>query len=263
MGPAQCDSSPAKSKAVAGLAWLYPAHTDVAREWAATGPALVVLTLGAAGAHAYWRGGHVAVPGRRVAVVDTVGAGDAFMAGLLSGLMMRGLIAAGPGPARGERARQALQGATAGADPAPDLVSAFGLASRVAALTCMREGAAPPTPRRAESSIRHRIRSLACAMISVEKSREGVTVRLRGPSLRPAIRTSPRQREGCPHRSGATRHFAPSRPRADCVPLRDRSGGAGASSVFDARGHEGPPALVADRTVGGSRWRQDLDRRRC
>ncbi|MFB7747587.1 PfkB family carbohydrate kinase [Streptomyces sp. NPDC056132] len=143
--PAQCDSSPAKSKAVAGLAWLYPAHTDVAREWAATGPALVVLTLGAAGAHAYWRGGHVAVPGRRVAVVDTVGAGDAFMAGLLSGLMMRGLIAAGPGPARGERARQALQRATAGADPAPDLGFHLRPGVPVAALTCMREGAAPPT----------------------------------------------------------------------------------------------------------------------
>ncbi|MGW8332836.1 carbohydrate kinase family protein [Streptomyces sp. NPDC055897] len=129
------------------LAWLYPdrAPADAAREWATAGPALVVLTLGAAGAHAYWRGGHVAVPGRRVAVVDTVGAGDAFMAGLLSGLMARGLLAAGRGPVRGRHARQALHRATAGPGPAPELASALGLAARVAALTCTREGADPPT----------------------------------------------------------------------------------------------------------------------
>ncbi|MEU6054807.1 carbohydrate kinase [Streptomyces xanthochromogenes] len=129
------------------LAWLYPtrAPEDVAREWATAGPALVVLTLGADGAHAYWRGGDMAVPGRRVEVVDMVGAGDAFMAGLLSGLMTRGLLAAGPGPAPGKQARQTLHRATAAPGPTPELASALDLAAHVAALTCTREGADPPT----------------------------------------------------------------------------------------------------------------------
>ncbi|MFJ8312959.1 MULTISPECIES: carbohydrate kinase [unclassified Streptomyces] len=129
------------------LAWLYPgrAPADVAREWATGGPALVVLTLGGDGAHAYWRRGHVEVPGRRVDVVDTVGAGDAFMAGLLSGLMVRGLLGAGHGPGHGERARRTLDRATAGPLPAPELTAALSLAAGVAALTCTREGADPPT----------------------------------------------------------------------------------------------------------------------
>ncbi|WP_240361717.1 carbohydrate kinase [Streptomyces sp. MBT27] len=129
------------------LAWLYPARapTDVAREWATAGPALVVLTLGAEGAHAHWRGGDLVVPGRQVEVVDTVGAGDAFMAGLLSGLMSRGLLAEGHGPAAGKQARQRLHRAIAAPDPTPDLAPALDLAARVAAFTCTREGADPPT----------------------------------------------------------------------------------------------------------------------
>ena len=60
---------------------------------------MVVVKDGANGAQAWWRGGHCAVPGRwvpgrRVDVVDTVGAGDSFNAGFLAGFL------AGLDPAR-------------------------------------------------------------------------------------------------------------------------------------------------------------------
>src|SRR5262249_6845094 len=59
-----------------------PAETAVGA-WLADGTDLVVLTDGENGATAWWRGGQVRVPARRVAVVDTIGAGDSFLAGLL------------------------------------------------------------------------------------------------------------------------------------------------------------------------------------
>lgn len=43
-----------------------------------TGAAAVLITLGADGAAALSSAGYVSIPGRRVAVVDTIGAGDAF-----------------------------------------------------------------------------------------------------------------------------------------------------------------------------------------
>ena len=70
------------------LEWLYPALSAVeaAARWGQAGAALVVMTDGAAGALAFSRGERLAVPARRVQVVDTVGAGDSFMAGLLDAL---------------------------------------------------------------------------------------------------------------------------------------------------------------------------------
>ena len=49
--------------------------------------ALVTVTRGAAGSHWFTRGADGAVPGLPVAAIDTTGAGDAFMAGLLAGLL--------------------------------------------------------------------------------------------------------------------------------------------------------------------------------
>jgi fructokinase len=69
--------------------WLYPDTPldDVARYWLSLGPALVVVTLGAEGARAWTSGAGVTVPpAEGLPVVDTVGAGDALMAGLLYGL---------------------------------------------------------------------------------------------------------------------------------------------------------------------------------
>lgn len=117
------------------LGWLYPGarDTDVARRWLASGPALVVVTLGGAGAYGVTAAaGEVRVAAPEVDVVDTVGAGDAFTAGLLDRLGRAGLLGGG------NRARLAALGRAG-------LEQALRAASLVAALTCTRQGAEPPT----------------------------------------------------------------------------------------------------------------------
>jgi fructokinase len=69
-------------------AWLHPGErpVDVAHRLLALGPRLVVVTLGGDGALAVLRGESavvVAAPAPGGPVVDTVGAGDAFMSGLI------------------------------------------------------------------------------------------------------------------------------------------------------------------------------------
>jgi len=79
------------------LAWLEPGIDPlvVAARWAAAGPALVVVTRGGDGAFARTSSGDTFdLPGRRVDVVDTVGAGDSFMSGLVDGLWTAGLLGA-------------------------------------------------------------------------------------------------------------------------------------------------------------------------
>lgn len=70
------------------LRWIDPDHEPewTAQAWLASGPALVVVTMGDRGALAFCSAGRVRVAARPVAVVDTVGAGDAFMVGLLDAL---------------------------------------------------------------------------------------------------------------------------------------------------------------------------------
>lgn len=80
------------------LQWLYPGSfiPDVLRAWEATGPGVVVVTRGGKGAMYAVRSATAAqvttVPARATSVVDTVGAGDSFMAGLLSGLLDAGFL---------------------------------------------------------------------------------------------------------------------------------------------------------------------------
>ena len=117
------------------LAWLCPAEppATVAARWLGLGPSLVAITLGPDGVLAVGSAGPlVQRPGIPVAVVDTVGAGDAFMAALLAGLSHRGLL----GRARTGRLR-ALAGA--------ELDAVLDDAALAAALTCARPGADPPT----------------------------------------------------------------------------------------------------------------------
>ncbi|MCU1692176.1 MAG: Fructokinase [Frankiales bacterium] len=113
------------------LAWLLPdvPLEDVLRRWRGLGPALVVVTDGGEGALALGAGAVLRVPPVPVDVVDTVGAGDAFTAGLLAGLDDAGLLD-----------REALRAAD---DVA--LRGVLDLPARVAALTCGRAGAQPPT----------------------------------------------------------------------------------------------------------------------
>lgn len=96
---------------------------------------LVLLTLGAAGAVAFTERGETRGHPRRVEVVDTVGAGDAFMAGTLAQLFdLDAFRAPGPGVP--------LESLEPG-----DVEVLVQGAMEVAALTCERRGANPPLRR--------------------------------------------------------------------------------------------------------------------
>lgn len=113
------------------LAWIHPDRRieDVASNWLTHAPDLVVVTRGAAGATAYsgW-GEHRSLP-PECPVVDSIGAGDAFMAGLLCSLLDEGATA------RGERLASLGR---SGIDRALDI------AARCAAVAVGRPGADPP-----------------------------------------------------------------------------------------------------------------------
>jgi fructokinase len=116
------------------LEWLVPERTaeDVATAWLGLGPALVVVTRGDQAAFVVTGYGSFEVATVPVDVVDTVGAGDAFMAGLLDGLRLAGLL----GPDR----RGALH------DARPHVIApALRRAALVSAYTCSRRGSDPPT----------------------------------------------------------------------------------------------------------------------
>jgi len=117
------------------LAWLHPAvpPVEIARDWVARGPALVVVTLGGEGALAVTAGGdEVAVTAPRVQVADTVGAGDSFMAALVDGLWSADLLGAG--------ARERLRGIDR-----TTVEQVLVRCAQVAAITVSRAGANPPT----------------------------------------------------------------------------------------------------------------------
>jgi fructokinase len=79
---------------VEDLAWLYPelGVADVAQQWLRAGVNTVIVTHGAEGADCYTAGGMLHGSSKPVAVVDTVGAGDAFMAALLDGIGETGAV---------------------------------------------------------------------------------------------------------------------------------------------------------------------------
>lgn len=120
------------------LEWLYPGvdPIDSARRWlslgGAEGPAMVVVTRGATGPWGITAAGEAVYPAPKVVVADTVGAGDSFMAALLSGIVDRGLD--------GAQNRKDLREL-----PAEGLADLLAHASRAAAVTVSRPGANPPT----------------------------------------------------------------------------------------------------------------------
>ncbi|MGP6169901.1 carbohydrate kinase family protein [Microbacterium sp. A204] len=75
--------------------WLYPSssESDVLTQIASFGPHLVALTRGAEGAVMFACGATVSTRPAKVPVVDTVGAGDTFMAALISCVVVGGLPA--------------------------------------------------------------------------------------------------------------------------------------------------------------------------
>jgi len=78
------------------MRWIDPNRTpeQIARTWLGLGPSVVAVTMGDQGAFAMCAAGTVRVPALRVNVVDTVGAGDAFMTGLIDALWSLGLLGA-------------------------------------------------------------------------------------------------------------------------------------------------------------------------
>jgi fructokinase len=82
------------------MRWIDPNRSaeQIARTWLSLGPSIVAVTMGDQGAFAMCAAGTVRVPALRVNVVDTVGAGDAFMTGLIDALWSLGLLGAARRP---------------------------------------------------------------------------------------------------------------------------------------------------------------------
>lgn len=102
--------------------------TALARAIVAKGPKVVFITEGANGARAVTRTQDRFVAAQRVSVVDTVGAGDTFNAGVLAALHQAGAL---------------TKAGVAGLSDAT-LDAALSLGTRAAAVTVSRAGANPP-----------------------------------------------------------------------------------------------------------------------
>jgi fructokinase len=114
------------------LEWFLPEPVSIrekAGRIAALGPAIIVVTRGANGATAFRKnGGDVTVPAVETEVVDTVGAGDTFNAGVLAKLSELGCLH--------PEALAALSEDV--------LAAALGHGASAAAVTVSRRGANPP-----------------------------------------------------------------------------------------------------------------------
>ncbi len=106
------------------MAWLYPGqqYADVAKRWINDGAALVVVTRGAEGLVGFTSDGSVEVPGVKVDVADTVGAGDTVGAIVVEAMIEKGILN--------------LTGDT--------LKAVLNRAAVAAGITCSRKGAQPP-----------------------------------------------------------------------------------------------------------------------
>ncbi len=102
-----------------------------ARQVLAKGARVVLITEGAKGAHGFMTEVEVFEPARKVAVVDTVGAGDTFNAGVLASLWRQGCLS--------KTGVETLSEAA--------LRHALDLGAQAAAVTVSRAGANPPWER--------------------------------------------------------------------------------------------------------------------
>jgi fructokinase len=112
------------------LAWfgMEGDEDTLARHWLHHGAKLVVVTRGAEGAAGYTVNHKVEVPSEKVTVVDTVGAGDTFDAGVLASLKMQNLLTKSQVASLTE-----IQ-----------IAGALALGAKAAAVTVSRAGANPP-----------------------------------------------------------------------------------------------------------------------
>lgn len=112
------------------LAWFGEtgSHEEIAADWLGKGPKLVIITKGSKGATAYGAQHTVSVTPEKVTVVDTVGAGDTFNAGVLAALHEQKVLTKAAVATLSESAIEA----------------ALSLGARAAAVTVSRAGANPP-----------------------------------------------------------------------------------------------------------------------
>jgi fructokinase len=114
------------------LEWLAPGPSSLKSKATALlelGPDAVILTRGAEGATGYLKSGaEVQIPAVRAKVIDTVGAGDTFNAGILAHLFDAGKL---------------IKMTVSGITP-ETLQSAIEYGAKVAAITVTRAGANPP-----------------------------------------------------------------------------------------------------------------------
>jgi len=106
-------------------AWLYPASSEdaIVDRILSLGPEIVAVTRGAAGARISTRHDAVAIEAQEVVVADTIGAGDSFMAALISVLLPLNVKSL----------------------TSKELGHVARLSVMAAALTCARTGAQPPS----------------------------------------------------------------------------------------------------------------------
>ncbi len=126
----------------ADIEWLYPDRDfdEVAKEWMGGLSKLVVITKGAEGATLFRGQDRVDVPGLKIDLEDTVGAGDTFMANLLVELQsLEGL---------GEQPLKRIERLDI-----EDIEKAVKIAVVASAIACEREGCQPPTLREIEQKL--------------------------------------------------------------------------------------------------------------
>lgn len=106
------------------LAWLFPDQSidDIAERWVRDGAALVVVTRGSEGLIGFTQDGAVEVPGVKIVVADTVGAGDTVGAIIVEAMVEKGILAL-----TGDVLQEVLH-----------------RAAKAAAISCSRPGAQPP-----------------------------------------------------------------------------------------------------------------------
>ncbi len=106
------------------MAWLYPdqRYQDVAQRWINDGAALVVITRGADGLLGITADGSVEVPGVKIEVADTVGAGDTVGAIIVEAMIEKGILNLNDEVLKATLHRAAV----------------------AAGITCSRKGAQPP-----------------------------------------------------------------------------------------------------------------------
>ena len=117
---------------MADLNWLYPDEEpeSLIQGWFSQGISLCILTKGPQGATGYTASGTIAsAAAPQVEVVDTVGAGDTFLAAALTFLFQNGLL----------YQREILRNLSQ-----DQLVDCLAYANRAAAINCSRRGADPP-----------------------------------------------------------------------------------------------------------------------